>query len=300
MVPVYTAKSVYEVPLMLEEEGVADFIAEKLELKVTEPRLAEWRRLVEKIAQPKATVRIALVGKYVELEDAYMSVREALRHAAWSLDHDVEIEWVHAETLQKPDGLAALAGVDGILVPGGFGERGIEGKVAAARYAREHRIPYFGLCLGMQVMCIEFARHVLGRPDANSTEFNPKTPDPIISLMADQQGIEDMGGTMRLGLWPCDLQAGSLAAAAYAPETRIGERHRHRWEFNNRYRAPAAEQGLRFSGLSPDGRLVEIAELDGNLHPWMLGVQFHPEFLSRPNRPHPLFRAFLQAIIDHT
>lgn len=300
VVPVYTAKSVYEVPLMLEEEGVADFIAEKLELKVTEPRLAEWRRLVEKIAQPKATVRIALVGKYVELEDAYMSVREALRHAAWSLDHDVEIEWVHAETLQKPDGLAALAGVDGILVPGGFGERGIEGKVAAARYAREHRIPYFGLCLGMQVMCIEFARHVLGRPDANSTEFNPKTPDPIISLMADQQGIEDMGGTMRLGLWPCDLQAGSLAAAAYAPETRIGERHRHRWEFNNRYRAPAAEQGLRFSGLSPDGRLVEIAELDGNLHPWMLGVQFHPEFLSRPNRPHPLFRAFLQAIIDHT
>jgi CTP synthase len=189
--------------------------------------------------------------------------------------------------------------VDGVLVPGGFGERGIEGKVAAARYAREHRIPYFGLCLGMQVMCIEFARHVLGLPDANSTEFNPKTPDPIISLMADQQGIEDMGGTMRLGLWPCQLQEGSLAREAYAPEPRIRERHRHRWEFNNSYRARATAAGLNFSGLSPDGRLVEIAELDRTLHPWMLGTQFHPEFLSRPNRPHPLFQAFLQAAIAH-
>lgn len=304
VVPAYTAQSVYEVPLMLEAEGVADFIAERLDLKVTGPDLHEWRSLVEKIKQPKPAVKIAVVGKYIELEDAYMSVREALRHAGWALDYDVEIKWVHAETLQKPEGLAALqgvgdsGGVDGILVPGGFGERGIEGKVTAAKYARENRVPYFGLCLGMQVMCIEFARNVLRLPDANSTEFNPKTPDPIISLMADQQGIEDMGGTMRLGLWPCQLQAGSHAAEAYAPEPRIRERHRHRWEFNNRYRTPATDNGLNFSGLSPDGRLVEIAELDRTLHPWMLGTQFHPEFLSRPNRPHPLFKAFLKAVIN--
>jgi CTP synthase len=298
VVPAYTAKSIYEVPLMLENEGVADFIADRLELTVAGPDLADWRALIERIHCPKETITIALAGKYVELEDAYMSVREALRHAAWSLDYDVEIKWVHAETLQKPVGLAALDGVQGILVPGGFGERGIEGKIAAAKYARETRTPYFGLCLGMQVMCIEFARNVLGLPDANSTEFNPKTPDPIISLMADQQGIEDMGGTMRLGLWPCQLQEGSLARAAYAPESRVRERHRHRWEFNNRYRAQATDKGLNFSGLSPDGRLVEIAEFDRTLHPWMLGTQFHPEFLSRPNRPHPLFRAFAQAAID--
>jgi len=298
VVPAYTAQSVYEVPLMLEQEGVADFIAEKLELDVSGPDLAEWRVLVDKIHQVKTSVKIALVGKYIELEDAYMSVREALRHAAWSLDHDVEITWVHAETVQKPEGLATLAGADGILVPGGFGERGIEGKIATAQYAREHRIPYFGLCLGMQVMCIDFARHVLGHGDANSTEFNPKTPDPVISLMPDQQGIEDMGGTMRLGLWPCVLQTGTLAAEAYAPEGRIRERHRHRWEFNNRYRPSASAKGLNFSGLSPDGRLVEIAELDRTLHPWMLGVQFHPEFVSRPNRPHPLFKAFMRAAIQ--
>ena len=201
---------------MLEAEGVAEFIADKLEIKMTGPDLADWRALVERIHRPKSSAKVALVGKYVELEDAYMSVREALRHAAWSLDHDVEIEWVHAETVQKPEGLAVLDGVDGIIVPGGFGERGIEGKVAAAKYARETRTPYFGLCLGMQVMCIEFARNVLRLADANSTEFNPKTPDPIISLMADQQGIEDMGGTMRLGLWPCQLQEGSLAREADA------------------------------------------------------------------------------------
>ncbi|MGQ9489540.1 MAG: CTP synthase [Anaerolineae bacterium] len=295
VVPAYTAKSIYEVPLMLEDSGVADFIAEKLKLRVAPPDLSEWRELIRRIYLSKPVMTIALVGKYVELEDAYMSVREALRHAAWSLNYDVEIRWIHSESLQRPEGMAQLAGVHGILVPGGFGERGIEGKINAARYARENRIPYFGLCLGMQVMCIEFARHVLGYPDANSTEFNPKTPDPIISLMPDQQGIEDMGGTMRLGLWPCELQPGTLAAAAYAPATRVRERHRHRWEFNNRYRASAMAAGMRFSGLSPDGRLVEIAELDPSLNPWMLGTQFHPEFRSRPNRPHPLFRAFLAA-----
>jgi len=296
VVPAYTAESVYEVPLMLESAGVGDFIAERLGLRVTPPDLDDWRTLVAQIRKPKPALKVALVGKYVELPDAYMSVREALRHAAWSLDHDVEIAWVHSESLEKPGGLAQLAGAGGVLVPGGFGERGIPGKIAAARYARENRVPYFGLCLGMQVMCIEFARNVLGLADANSTEFNPKTPDPVISLMPDQQGIEDMGGTMRLGLCPCALQPDTHAARAYAAQAVIQERHRHRWEFNNRYRAAASAAGMVFSGLSPDGRLVEIAELSSTLHPWMLGTQFHPEFLSRPNRSHPLFRAFLEAV----
>ena len=296
VVPAYTASSIYEVPLMLEDEGVADFIAERLGLTVSTPDLGGWRQLVDRIRLPKPSLKVALVGKYVELKDAYMSVREALHHAAWSIDRDIEVEWVHSEHLEKASGAGMLAGAGGILVPGGFGERGIEGKITAARYARENRIPYFGLCLGMQVMCIEFARDVLGLPDANSTEFNPKTPDPVISLMPDQQGIEDMGGTMRLGLWPCVLREGSLAAAAYAPERTVRERHRHRWEFNNRYRAAAGAAGMIFSGLSPDDRLVEIAELDRALNPWMLGTQFHPEFRSRPNRPHPLFKAFLEAV----
>lgn len=295
VVPAYTAKSIYEVPLMLESEGVADFIAERLGLAVAPPALDEWRNLVAQIRKPKPALKVALVGKYVELPDAYMSVREALSHAAWSLDRDLELAWIHSESLERPGGVDGLADAQGILVPGGFGERGIEGKINAARYAREHRVPYFGLCLGMQVMCIEFARNVLGLTDANSTEFNPKTPHSVISLMPDQQGIEDLGGTMRLGLWPCALQPDSLAAAAYAPESRVRERHRHRWEFNNRYRPASAAAGLRFSGLSPDGRLVEIAELDRDLNPWMLGTQFHPEFRSRPIRPHPLFRAFLEA-----
>jgi CTP synthase len=285
---------------MLESEGVADFIAERLELSITGPDLSEWRGLINQIHKTKPVLKIALVGKYVELEDAYMSVREALRHAAWSLDRDVEIAWVHSESLERTGGLNQLAEAQGILVPGGFGERGIEGKINAARYSRERGVPYFGLCLGMQVMCIEFARNVLDLPDANSTEFNPKTPAPVISLMPDQQMIEDMGGTMRLGLWPCVLQPGSLAAEAYSPAGSVKERHRHRWEFSNRYRAAAGAAGLCFSGLSPDGRLVEIAELDRHLNPWMLGTQFHPEFRSRPTRPHPLFRAFLKAVSERS
>ena len=296
VVPAYTAKSIYEVPLMLEKEGVADFIAERMGLRASAPDLTEWQKMVEEIRKPKPVIKVALVGKYVELEDAYMSVRESLHHAAWAIDRDVEIDWIGAESLEKPGGLAQLAGAGGVLVPGGFGERGIPGKIAATRYARENRIPYFGLCLGMQVMCIEFARNVLGLADANSTEFNPRTPDPVISLMPDQQGIEEMGGTMRLGLWPCVLRPDTHAARAYASQEMIQERHRHRWEFNNRYRAAANAAGMVFSGLSPDGRLVEIAELSSTLHPWMLGTQFHPEFLSRPNRPHPLFRAFLEAV----
>ncbi len=299
VVPAYTVSSIYEVPLMLEAAGVGDYIAERLNLPVTAPDLTEWRALVAQIHKAKPALRVALVGKYVELKDAYMSVREALSHAAWSLDHDVEIDWIGAESLEKPGGLARLATAQGILVPGGFGERGIEGKIAAARYARENGVPYFGLCLGMQVMCIEFARHVLGLSDANSTEFNPKTPHPVISLMPDQEGIEAMGGTMRLGLWPCTLQPDTHAGRAYAPQGLVQERHRHRWEFNNRYRAAASEAGMVFSGVSPDGRLVEIAELSTALHPWMLGTQFHPEFRSRPNRPHPLFRAFLEAAVAY-
>ena len=298
VVPAYTADSIYEVPLMLEDEGVAGFIAERLELSVSEPDLIEWRGLVDQIRADKPLLNVALVGKYVELEDAYMSVREAINHAGWSLNHDVKIRWVSAESVEHPGGLDQLTGVDGIVVPGGFGDRGIEGKIKAARYAREHKVPYLGLCLGMQVMCIEFARHVLQTNDANSTEFNPKTGNPVISLMPDQQGIEEMGGTMRLGLWPCMLQAGTLAAEAYAPLPVVEERHRHRWEFNNRYRTPLHEAGMVFSGLSPDGRLVEIAELAPEVHPWMVGTQAHPEFRSRPNRPHPLFRAFLQAVAD--
>jgi CTP synthase len=296
VVPAYTVDSIYEVPLMLEEEGVADFIAQRLELTVSKPDLSEWRQLVAQIRKAKPLLNVTLVGKYVELEDAYMSVREALRHAAWSLDYDVKINYVSAESLEHPGGTDALIGAEGIIVPGGFGYRGIEGKIAAAHYARENGIPYLGLCLGMQVMCIEFARHVLKTQDANSTEFNPKTANPVISLMPDQQGIEEMGGTMRLGLCPCVLQPDTLAAEAYAPSGAVDERHRHRWEFNNRYRTPLGAAGMVFSGISPDGRLVEIAELDRNLHPWMLGTQAHPEFRSRPNRPHPLFRAFLKAV----
>jgi CTP synthase len=299
VVPAYTADSIYEVPLMLEDEGVADFIAERLELSVAAPDLTGWRGLVEQIRAEKPVLNVALVGKYVELEDAYMSVREALHHAGWSLNHDVKIRWVSAESVEHPDGLDQLAGIDGIVVPGGFGDRGIEGMIRAARFAREHKIPYLGLCLGMQVMCIEFARHVLGTNDANSTEFNPKTANPVISLMPDQQGIEEMGGTMRLGLCACVLQPGTQAAAAYAPALVVEDRHRHRWEFNNRYRAPLSASGMVFSGFSPDNRLVEIAELAPAVHPWMVGTQAHPEFRSRPNRPHPLFCAFLQAVAVH-
>jgi CTP synthase len=299
VVPAYTASSIYEVPLMLDAEGVGDFIAERLALPPARPDLQEWRQLVAQIHSEKPMVPIGVVGKYVELEDAYMSVREALHHAAWSLDHDAEIRWISAESLEHPGGMSQLEGVAGILVPGGFGYRGIEGKIAAARYAREKHIPYFGLCLGMQVMCIEFARNVLRLIDANSTEFNPKTGNPVISLMPDQEAIEEMGGTMRLGLYPCALRSGSRAAEAYAPAAQISERHRHRWEFANRYRAGFSAAGMVFSGISPDGRLVEIAELSPELHPWMLGTQFHPEFRSRPNRPHPLFVAFIKASIAH-
>lgn len=225
-----------------------------------------------------------------------MSVRESLRHAALEAGVQVEIAWIHSAELEKGKGWEELKQADGIVVPGGFGSRGIEGKIMTARYAREHGVPYLGLCLGMQVMVIEFARHVLGTEDANSTEFDRGTPHPVIDLLPEQRDISDMGGTMRLGLYPCQLVPGTLAAAAY-PEAEISERHRHRFEFNNTYREIFGDHGMVFSGLSPDERLVEIAELAD--HPFMLGCQFHPEFLSRPDRPHPLFRAFVEKIVEH-
>ena len=299
VVPLETVRSLYEVPLMLEEFGLGNWLTSRLGYGWRVADLSEWRALVQRqmalLAEEAAAplLRVALVGKYVELQDAYISVREALIHAAVALRRRLHIEWINSEELEQGQGLDRLAAVDGIVVPGGFGYRGIEGKIVAARYARQHQTPYLGLCLGMQVMCIEFARHVTGSDRPNSTEFDPHTSYPVIDLMPDQRDIADMGGTMRLGAYPCVLQAGGRAAAAYG-QTLVSERHRHRFEFNNSFRQQLGEAGLTLSGLSPDGRLVEIAELRD--HPWMLGSQFHPEFKSRPNRPHPLFRAFLEAV----
>ncbi len=292
VVPVVTADTIYAVPLMLEEAGLTDFLMERLGLSSTGPGLAEWRQMVSEIRRPKPVVRVGLVGKYVELQDAYLSVREALRHAGVALGRDVEIDWINAEELERGRELDRLAHVDGIVVPGGFGYRGIGGKIVAARYAREHRVPYFGLCLGMQVMVIEFARYVLRSDEPNSTEFEHGTRHPVIDLLPEQRSIEDMGGTMRLGVYPCHLRPGTRAAEAYGVPV-VYERHRHRFEFNNAYREVLTSAGLVLSGLSPDGRLVEIAELAD--HPWMLGTQFHPEFKSRPTAAHPLFCAFLKA-----
>ena len=302
VMPLTTADSIYEVPLMLEEAGLGDLVVKMLRLqeKVHAPDLADWANAIERLKRPKGTIKIALVGKYVELHDAYMSVREALIHAGLYFDHDIVIDWVHSETLEHGAALEHSANIervlsaDGIVVPGGFGYRGIEGKIVAARLARENKIPYLGLCLGMQLMCIEFARHVLGTDEANSTEFKRKTPHPIIALMPDQQDLLDMGGTMRLGRYPCELQSGSKAQAAYATDE-VYERHRHRYEFNNAYREILGKHGMVFSGVSPDGRLVEIAELKD--HPWMMGSQFHPEFKTRLQKPHPLFRGFVEAAI---
>lgn len=296
VIPMVTTDVLYEVPLLLEKQGVADFVIGKLNLQARlVPDWKPWQNLVDEVRRPKPAVKIALVGKYVELHDAYMSVREALKHAALSQGVEVEIGWVHSTDLEKNKGWDVIEQADGMVVPGGFGSRGIEGKIMAARYAREKQVPYLGLCLGMQVMCIEFARNVLGREDANSSEFDRATTAPVIDLMLEQRAITDMGGTMRLGLYPCLLQPGTKAAAAYAAP-RIEERHRHRFEFNNAFRAAFEQAGMVFSGLSPDGKLVEIAELRD--HPYMLGSQFHPEFLSRPMKPHPLFVGLIKAAKD--
>ncbi len=294
VIPMVTAELLYEIPLLIEKTHLGDILLERLGLKPRrKPKWGDWEKLVEEMRRQKKVAKIAIVGKYVELHDAYMSVREATRHAALSLGLEDEILWIHSSDLEKGRGDELLRQADGIIVPGGFGERGVEGKIHAARYARENDIPYLGLCLGMQVMVIEFARHVLNDDEANSTEFDPSTPHPVIDLMPDQRDLTDMGGTMRLGLYPCQLQSGSLAAESYNKDC-IDERHRHRFEFKNAYREILQKEGMRFSGLSPDERLVEIAEMEN--HPFMLGTQFHPEFLSRPTRPHPLFVGFIKAV----
>jgi CTP synthase len=281
----------------LEQFNVGDYLLKRMGLEARQkPDWSEWERLVEEERPSKPVVTVALVGKYVELQDAYFSVREALKHAALALGFEVDIAWVHSADLEKDRGWELVQKAHGVVVPGGFGSRGIEGKIRAVRYAREGKVPYLGLCLGMQLMVIEFARHLLQNDEPNSAEFDRSTTYPVIDLMPDQRSIADMGGTMRLGLYPCQLQPGTLAAEAYH-QPLVDERHRHRFELNNAYRDLLANGGMVFSGISPDGRLVEIAELAD--HPFMLGTQFHPEFLSRPNRPHPLFLAFMRAVRAH-
>jgi CTP synthase len=304
VISLVTTPIIYEVPLILEEAGLGDYLVRWLGSDTAQPpNLASWRAVVEDIRRPKSPVRVGLVGKYVELRDAYLSVREALHHAGLHYDLAVEIDWINSEEIER-HGVGILEGLHGIVVPGGFGYRGVEGKVAAARFARENKVPYLGLCLGMQVMVIELARHALGNDEANSSEFDIKTQYPVIDLMADQRDISEMGGTMRLGLYPCQLLPGSRAAEAYAESLEaatgqdlVHERHRHRFEVNNAHRDLLAGAGMVFSGLSPDGRLVEIGELAD--HPFMLATQFHPELKSRPTRPHPLFHAFVKAAKEH-
>ncbi len=296
VIPLVTADVLYEVPLLLEQEKVADMILKRLGLEARlKPDWTAWRQLVADVRLSKPSVKVALVGKYVELHDAYMSVREALKHAALALGVEVDIRWVHSSDIEKGREWAEMTGADGILVPGGFGSRGTEGKIQAIRHARQNKVPYLGLCLGMQLMCIELLRHVLNNDEVNSTEFDRSTQYPVIDLMPDQREIADMGGTMRLGLYPCNLQPGTQAAKAYQVD-QVQERHRHRFELNNAYRDLLASGGMVFSGISPDGRLVEIVELAD--HPFMVATQFHPEFLSRPNRPHPLFVGFLRAVCE--
>jgi CTP synthase len=296
VIPAITAETIYEVPLQFEAAGLGDLVVRDLGLAdvATAPDLAAWTALVELIKRPKPSLEIGLVGKYIELPDAYLSVGEALRHAAWANGVDVRIRWVNSETLTPETTAEALDGVAGVLVPGGFGHRGIEGKVMAAHYARDRRIPYLGLCLGLQCAVIEFARDVLGTSDANSTEFDQFTENKVIDFMPDQRELEDKGGTMRLGLYAAKLTPGSKAAAVYGQEV-IYERHRHRFEVNNRYRQTLEAAGMILSGQSPDGRLVEIVELRD--HPWFVASQFHPEFKSRPDRPHPLFDGFVASAI---
>jgi len=294
VIPLTTVSSIYEVPLVLEKAGLGDYLVEALRLPSLPADLSEWEALVRRIQRPRQSLRIALVGKYVALRDAYISIAEALQHAALANDVAVEIDWIDSEDLEGRDPEPFFRDAAGILVAPGFGPRGIEGKVIAARYAREHDIPFFGICYGMQMAVVETARHLAGLDNANSVEIDPITPNPVVHLMPDQRNVVDMGGTMRVGHWPCHLIDGTRAADAYGTDF-VMERHRHRYEINNDYRPALADCGFIVSGTSPDGRLVEIMERAD--HPWFVGVQFHPEFLSRPTRPHPLFRAFIHAAI---
>jgi CTP synthase len=291
------AENLYEVPLLLHNEGLDSLIIKKLGIKCGEAELSEWIEMVNGIKALRNKVTIALVGKYVELHDAYMSVAEALRHAGIANDSEIEIKWIHSADILESNVKEYLDGVDGVLVPGGFGNRGIEGKILVARYARENRLPYFGICLGMQVAVIEYARNVLGLEAAHSTELDENTPYGVIHLMPEQEDIDEKGGTMRLGLYPCKVAENTKAFEAYG-EDLVFERHRHRYEFNNRFRDKMTAHGMLLSGLSPDERLVEIVELKD--HPWYLGCQFHPEFKSRPQRPQPLFREFVKAALEYS
>ena len=295
VIPLETVDNVYEVPLILEDAGLGDFIVRTFGFTDYTRDLADWADMVDRMKSLPGRVPIAVVGKYAEYPDSYISVREALRHAGVAHDRGVEIEWVHSEDVERlgPDSL--LANACGIVVPGGFGRRGVEGMIETARYARKHQVPYLGLCLGMQVMIVEWARNVLGLPQANSSELDPDTPDPVIHIMPDQRDVTTMGGTMRLGWYPCRPVANTRTYDAYQTEE-VLERHRHRFEVNNSYRENLEESGLIIGGLSPDGNLVETAEVRD--HQFMVGVQFHPEFQSRPDRPHPLFRDFIGAAKD--
>ena len=292
VIPLLTVPRVYEVPLILEGYRLGELIVSSLGLSDGGTDMADWATMVDRMNQSKDKVPIALVGKYVELPDAYISVQEALKHAGLYHDRDIEILWIHSEAIERDGPESLLKTACGIVVPGGFGSRGIGGMRDTARYARENKIPYLGLCLGLQVMVVEYARNVLGLESANSSEIDPDTCDPVIDIMPEQRALTDKGGTMRLGVYPCQLLAGSLAQKAYDQDL-VYERHRHRYELNNAFREALGNVGLLSSGLSPDGNLVEITEVAG--HPFMVGVQFHPEFLSRPNRPHPLFRDFVGA-----
>lgn len=285
----------YEAPLAMEKEHLADVVCECLCLENREPDLTDWTSMVEALRSPEDEVTIALVGKYIQLHDAYISVVEALKHGGISNRVNVNIKWVDSELVTEANADEYLSDVDGILVPGGFGDRGIDGKIQAISYARTHNIPYLGLCLGMQLAIVEYARNVLGYSDAHSVELDPSTTHPVIALMPDQNGVEDIGGTLRLGSYPCVLDKSSKAFALYGDET-IYERHRHRYEVNNDYRGLLASHGMKLSGLSPDGRIVEMCELPE--HPFFVATQAHPELKSRPNRPHPLFRGFIAAALQ--
>lgn len=294
-----TAKSIYEVPMLMEEQGLDTIVLKKLDVEDRPKDMSGWHDMVARILKKyDKKVTIAVVGKYVELQDAYISITESLRHAAIFNEAELEIKWVNAETIEGADVKMSevMADVDGILVPGGFGDRGIEGKIKAIQYARENKIPFFGICLGMQCAVIEYARHKCGMENANSSEFDAQTKYPVIDLMAEQVDVEDMGGTMRLGLYPCKVYPGTLTQKAYGEEL-IYERHRHRYEFNNAFREEIIKNGLVIGGTLPNGRLVEIVELPQDVHPWFLGAQFHPEFKSRPTNPHPLFRDFIAAAL---
>jgi CTP synthase len=296
---VITAKDVewiYEVPLVFHEEGLDAQIVEKLHMWTGSPNLQKWQKVVQTLSNPKSSVKIAVVGKYMSLKESYKSLFEALTHGGIANESKVELECIEAEKVEEVGAQELLGQVDGILVPGGFGDRGSEGKIEAIRYARERQIPFFGICLGMQMAAVEFARNVCGLAGANSTEFDPNSPHPVIHLMETQKGIDAKGGTMRLGAYPCVLQEDSLALKFYGRK-RISERHRHRYEFNNDYVKPFTEKGMVLSGLSPDGSLVEIMELKD--HPWFLGCQFHPEFKSRPLDCHPLFKGFIKAALQN-